>query len=66
MAAGRSCLVQPDGAAVTHKGGVCQDDLRLIGEDVELDDVAVTVPVDDLGVCGGKRKRKRQEKRSRK
>lgn len=45
----------------THKGGVCQDDLRLVGEDVELDDVAVAVPVDDLGVCGGKRERKRRE-----
>lgn len=32
----------------THKCGVCQDDLRLVGEDVELDDVAVAVPVDDL------------------
>lgn len=41
----------------THKGGVCQDDLRLVGEDVELDDVAVAVPVDDLRVCVGKRSR---------
>lgn len=39
----------------THKRGVCQDDLRLVGEDAELDDVAVAVPVDHLGVCGGKR-----------
>lgn len=41
----------------THKRGVTQDDLRLVGEDVELDDVAVAVPVDDLGVCEGKRSR---------
>lgn len=37
----------------THEGGVRQDDLRLVGEDVELDDVAVAVPVDDLRVCVG-------------
>lgn len=41
----------------TYKGGVCQDDLRLIGEDVELDDVAIAVPVDDLRVCVCKRSR---------
>lgn len=35
----------------TYKRGVGQEDLRLIGEDVELDDVAVAVPVDDLRVC---------------
>lgn len=37
--------------APAYKSGVCQDDLRLIGQDVELDDVAVAVPVDDFGVC---------------
>lgn len=44
-------------ARSTHEGGVCQDDLRLVGQDVELDDVAVAVPVDDLRVCVGKRSR---------
>lgn len=34
-----------------YKCRVCQDDVGLVGEDVELDDVAVAVPVDDLGVC---------------
>lgn len=48
----------------THKRGVCQDDLRLVGEDVELDDVAVAVPVDDLRVCVGTRSREvRMEER---
>lgn len=44
----------------THEGGVCQDDLRLVGEDVELDDVAVAVPVDDLRVCVGQTEQRRQ------
>lgn len=43
-----------------YECGVGQDDLRLVGQDVELDDVAVAVPVDDFGVCGEEQKRKKQ------
>lgn len=36
----------------TYKRGICEDDLRLVGQDVELDDVPIAVPVDDFRVCG--------------
>lgn len=35
----------------THKCCVRQDYLRFICDDVELDDVAITVSVDDFRVC---------------
>lgn len=41
----------------TYKCRVHQDDLRLVRDDVELDDVAVAVSVDDFRVCGIKKKK---------
>lgn len=41
----------------TYEGGIGEDDLRLVGQDVELDDVSVAVPVDDLRVCGKEAKK---------
>lgn len=37
---------------MTYECRVCQDYLCFIRQDVELDDVAVTVSVDDFRVCG--------------
>lgn len=35
----------------TYKRGIGEDDRRLVGQDVELDDVTVAVPVDDFRIC---------------
>lgn len=44
----------------TYKCCVCQDNLRFVGKDVELDDVAITVSVDDLRVCAQKQREQRR------
>lgn len=41
----------------TYEGGIGEDDLRLVGQDVELDDVSIAVSVDDLRVCGREAKK---------
>lgn len=45
---------------MTYECRVCQDNLCFIRQDVELDDVAVTVSVDDFRVCGETMKKKRE------
>lgn len=47
----------------TYKRGIGEDDLRLVGQDVELDDVPIAVPVDDFRVCGKEARKRAREKR---
>lgn len=47
----------------TYKRGIGEDDLRLVGQDVELDDMPIAVPVDDFRVCG-EEARKRDHKKA--
>lgn len=48
---------------MTYECRVCQDYLCFIRQDVELDDVAVTVSVDDFRVCGEAEGTKNEKKK---